>query len=337
MSVPQQPSSFPIQNDRAWMNSNYWRAIESGSMHYVDDDDLVTLQSNRNYYSEFWFVFWMVWCIWFDIWYLMLSKFIRECSLLLQVRPVATMTNSLSHPHPLTITKVQLSIDKTHEACLFLTRINDWFVGPCALALIPFQHGCGPPRLLWAIKAPTCFAVWPDQHIHQSVLSIGYVSPPRFRWSVSVSVSCGSRQMLIRVPYSRSTDSRMITVNHEPLTETSEENFEVPNVFEQGEGFPDIEEVVVMDRPEVSKNEGVRKSSQCIELQKLLKALNDLNNGTSEFRLNGFFMISFRSRCSRWSLEWRSQTPLPWVSANLEQVQNTETSRTAIIINHLFM
>ena len=35
------------------MNSNYWRAIESGSMHYVDDDDLVTLQSNRNYYSEF--------------------------------------------------------------------------------------------------------------------------------------------------------------------------------------------------------------------------------------------------------------------------------------------
>lgn len=42
-----------LRNDRAWMNSNYWRAIESGSMHYVDDDDLVTLQSNRNYYSEF--------------------------------------------------------------------------------------------------------------------------------------------------------------------------------------------------------------------------------------------------------------------------------------------
>uniref|UniRef100_A0A1I7UVK2 Ion channel n=1 Tax=Caenorhabditis tropicalis TaxID=1561998 RepID=A0A1I7UVK2_9PELO len=42
-----------LRNDRAWMNSNYWRAIESGSMHYVDEDDLVTLQSNRNYYSEF--------------------------------------------------------------------------------------------------------------------------------------------------------------------------------------------------------------------------------------------------------------------------------------------
>uniref|UniRef100_A0A8R1EAB2 Uncharacterized protein n=1 Tax=Caenorhabditis japonica TaxID=281687 RepID=A0A8R1EAB2_CAEJA len=42
-----------LRNDRAWMNSNYWRAIESGSMHYVDDDDLVTLRSNRNYYSEF--------------------------------------------------------------------------------------------------------------------------------------------------------------------------------------------------------------------------------------------------------------------------------------------
>ncbi|CAB3397885.1 unnamed protein product [Caenorhabditis bovis] len=37
-----------LRNDRAWMNSNYWRAIESGSMHYVDDDDLVTLQSNHN-------------------------------------------------------------------------------------------------------------------------------------------------------------------------------------------------------------------------------------------------------------------------------------------------
>ncbi|CAI5451266.1 unnamed protein product [Caenorhabditis angaria] len=35
-----------LRNDRAWMNSNYWRAIESGSMHYVDDDDLVTLDSN---------------------------------------------------------------------------------------------------------------------------------------------------------------------------------------------------------------------------------------------------------------------------------------------------
>ncbi|KAK6050662.1 Ion channel, partial [Cooperia oncophora] len=39
--------------DKGWMKSNYWRAIESGTMHYVDDDDLVTLQSNRNYYSEF--------------------------------------------------------------------------------------------------------------------------------------------------------------------------------------------------------------------------------------------------------------------------------------------
>ncbi|CAD6198138.1 unnamed protein product [Caenorhabditis auriculariae] len=35
-----------LRNERAWMNSNYWRAIESGSMHYVDDDDLVTLRSN---------------------------------------------------------------------------------------------------------------------------------------------------------------------------------------------------------------------------------------------------------------------------------------------------
>ncbi|KAJ1346843.1 hypothetical protein KIN20_001753 [Parelaphostrongylus tenuis] len=42
-----------LRVDKAWMNSNYWRAIESGTMHYVDDDDLVTLQSNRNYYSEF--------------------------------------------------------------------------------------------------------------------------------------------------------------------------------------------------------------------------------------------------------------------------------------------
>ncbi|CAJ0601024.1 unnamed protein product [Cylicocyclus nassatus] len=42
-----------LRVDRGWMNSNYWRAIESGTMHYVDDDDLVTLQSNRNYYSEF--------------------------------------------------------------------------------------------------------------------------------------------------------------------------------------------------------------------------------------------------------------------------------------------
>ncbi|CCO25643.1 Potassium channel domain-containing protein [Caenorhabditis elegans] len=127
-----------LRNDRAWMNSNYWRAIESGSMHYVDDDDLVTLQSN---------------------------------------------------------------------------------------------------------------------------------------------LSCGSQQMLIRVPYSRSTDSRMITVNHEPLTETSDENFKLHSVNEEyeTEQFPDIEAEII-DKPEVSQNEGIRKSSQCIELQKLLKALNDLNN-----------------------------------------------------------
>ncbi|KJH46095.1 hypothetical protein DICVIV_07827 [Dictyocaulus viviparus] len=42
-----------LRVDKGWMNSNYWRAIESDTMHYVDDDDLVTLQSNRNYYSEF--------------------------------------------------------------------------------------------------------------------------------------------------------------------------------------------------------------------------------------------------------------------------------------------
>ncbi|KAE9417155.1 hypothetical protein Angca_009683 [Angiostrongylus cantonensis] len=37
-----------LRVDKAWMNSNYWRAIESDTMHYVDDDDLVTLQSNRS-------------------------------------------------------------------------------------------------------------------------------------------------------------------------------------------------------------------------------------------------------------------------------------------------
>ncbi|VDO61730.1 unnamed protein product [Heligmosomoides polygyrus] len=42
-----------LRVDKGWMKSNYWQAIESGTMHYVDDDDLVTLQSNRNYYSEF--------------------------------------------------------------------------------------------------------------------------------------------------------------------------------------------------------------------------------------------------------------------------------------------
>ncbi|KAK5985426.1 TWiK family of potassium channels protein 9, partial [Trichostrongylus colubriformis] len=42
-----------LRVDKTWMKSNYWQAIESGTMHYVDDDDLVTLQSNRNYYSEF--------------------------------------------------------------------------------------------------------------------------------------------------------------------------------------------------------------------------------------------------------------------------------------------
>ncbi|KAF1751998.1 hypothetical protein GCK72_018552 [Caenorhabditis remanei] len=129
-----------LRNDRAWMNSNYWRAIESGSMHYVDDDDLVTLQSN---------------------------------------------------------------------------------------------------------------------------------------------LSCGSQQMLIRVPYSRSSDSRMITVNHEPLTESSDENYKLHSVNEEYESveaqYADIE-ASVTDRPLVSQNEGPRKTSQCIELQKLLKALNDLNN-----------------------------------------------------------
>uniref|UniRef100_A0A8R1EEA6 Uncharacterized protein n=1 Tax=Caenorhabditis japonica TaxID=281687 RepID=A0A8R1EEA6_CAEJA len=90
--------------------------------------------------------------------------------------------------------------------------------------------------------------------------------------------------MLIRVPYSRSTDSsRMITVNHEPLTESSNENLDVYHRLQDETlvmeaGFPDVEEVVVNERPEVSQNEGARKSSQCIELQKLLKALNDLNN-----------------------------------------------------------
>ncbi|ULT88323.1 hypothetical protein L3Y34_007486 [Caenorhabditis briggsae] len=129
-----------LRNDRAWMNSNYWRAIESGSMHYVDDDDLVTLQSN---------------------------------------------------------------------------------------------------------------------------------------------LSCGSQQMLIRVPYSRSSDSRMITVNHEPLTEMSDENYRISSANEEYETvdtqFQDIE-AAITDRPHVSQNEGARKTSQCIELQKLLKALNDLNN-----------------------------------------------------------
>ncbi|WKY05243.1 hypothetical protein Q1695_005899 [Nippostrongylus brasiliensis] len=42
-----------LRVDKGWMKSNYWQAIESGTMHYVDDDDLVTLHSNRNYYSEF--------------------------------------------------------------------------------------------------------------------------------------------------------------------------------------------------------------------------------------------------------------------------------------------
>ncbi|PIC25774.1 hypothetical protein B9Z55_018577 [Caenorhabditis nigoni] len=129
-----------LRNDRAWMNSNYWRAIESGSMHYVDDDDLVTLQSN---------------------------------------------------------------------------------------------------------------------------------------------LSCGSQQMLIRVPYSRSSDSRMITVNHEPLTEMSDENYRISSANEEYETvetqFQDIE-AAITNRPHVSQNEGARKTSQCIELQKLLKALNDLNN-----------------------------------------------------------
>ncbi|CAI4231801.1 unnamed protein product [Auanema sp. JU1783] len=39
--------------NRDWMNSNYWKAIESGSMHYVDDDDLVTLRSNRTSSQEY--------------------------------------------------------------------------------------------------------------------------------------------------------------------------------------------------------------------------------------------------------------------------------------------
>lgn len=71
----------------------------------------------------------------------------------------------------------------------------------------------------------------------------------------------------------------MITVNHEPLTETSDENFKLHSVNEEyeTEQFPDIEAEII-DKPEVSQNEGIRKSSQCIELQKLLKALNDLNN-----------------------------------------------------------
>uniref|UniRef100_A0A1I7UVK3 MADF domain-containing protein n=1 Tax=Caenorhabditis tropicalis TaxID=1561998 RepID=A0A1I7UVK3_9PELO len=73
----------------------------------------------------------------------------------------------------------------------------------------------------------------------------------------------------------------MITVNHEPLTENSDENYRLHSVNEQYETaetqFPDIE-AEITDRPQVNQNEGVRKSSQCIELQKLLKALNDLNN-----------------------------------------------------------
>ncbi|CAO4378854.1 unnamed protein product [Caenorhabditis nigoni] len=87
--------------------------------------------------------------------------------------------------------------------------------------------------------------------------------------------------MLIRVPYSRSSDSRMITVNHEPLTEMSDDNYRISSANEEYETvesqFQDIE-AAITDRPHVSQNEGARKTSQCIELQKLLKALNDLNN-----------------------------------------------------------
>ena len=139
-----------------------------------------------------------------------------------------------------------------------------------------------------------------------------------------ISVSCGSQQMLIRVPYSRSSDSRMITVNHEPLTESSDENYKLHSVNEEYESveaqYADIE-ASVTDRPVsfiesldvahrihlfqlVSQNEGPRKTSQCIELQKLLKALNDLNNGKP---LKSIFFCetwnTFRSCVSRWSME----------------------------------
>ncbi|EGT42498.1 hypothetical protein CAEBREN_31916 [Caenorhabditis brenneri] len=87
--------------------------------------------------------------------------------------------------------------------------------------------------------------------------------------------------MLIRVPYSSSTDSRMITVNHAPLMENTGDSYKLHSVNEQYEAvesqFQDIS-AEVADCPHVNRNEGVRKSSQCIELQKLLKALNDLNN-----------------------------------------------------------